>query len=98
MASLFRVLANSDLYHLEKHRLGPLQFTLQQRSFGAGMKRPWWIEAHRCVAVPFRTARRGLLVMLGIRRRGGQAESEHQPEQAALRLPDALERLAQSGE
>jgi hypothetical protein len=86
---LFRVLTNADLYHLEKHRLSPLRCKLSHESFRAAVNRPWWIEAHRLVAVPFRSARRSLLVFLGIRRRGGQAESEHQPEKAVqLKMAD----------
>ena len=82
VAQLFRILTNSDLYHLEKHRLSPLRCNYSQKEFQVALKQPWWIGAHRTVAVPLRTARRGLLVWLGIRRGEGQAESEHQPEHA----------------
>jgi hypothetical protein len=47
--------------------------------------RPWWIRAHRCVAVPFRTVRRRLLTVLGIRSRSGHAFSEAFPEVAHRR-------------
>jgi hypothetical protein len=48
------------------------------------LRRPWWIRLHRSVAVPFRTARRQLLVLLGVRRGKGRAHTEHQPEVAFL--------------
>jgi hypothetical protein len=37
------------------------------------------------VAVPFRSARRRLLVLLGIRKGRGRAETEHFPEDAVRR-------------
>ena len=47
--------------------------------------RPWWIRAHRCVAIPFRTVRRRLLTALGIRSKSGHAFSEAFPEIAHRR-------------
>jgi hypothetical protein len=47
--------------------------------------RPWWIRAHRCVAIPFRTFRRRLLTTLGIRSKSGHAFSEAFPEVAHRR-------------
>jgi DNA-binding IclR family transcriptional regulator len=47
--------------------------------------RPWWIRAHRCVAVPFRAVRRRLLTAIGVRAAGGQASSEAFPEIAHRR-------------
>jgi hypothetical protein len=47
--------------------------------------RPWWIRAHRCVAVPFRSIRRRLLTALRIRSADGQASSEAFPEIAHRR-------------
>lgn len=66
------MLQQSDLYHLQKH--------IDQHAVGGGAKLlvapPWWIRAHRLVAVPFRTCRRWLLVKLGIRRPHGGVQSE----------------------
>jgi hypothetical protein len=73
---VFRILADSDRYHLSKHRrryhveawhLVPLDY-------------PWWIRLHRKMTIPLRTARRRILVALGIRKGSGQAETEVAPE------------------
>jgi hypothetical protein len=70
--AFLRMLQQSDLYHLQKH--------IEQHAAGGGAKvlvaPPWWIRAHRLVAVPFRTCRRWLLVKLGIRRPHGGVQSE----------------------
>lgn len=76
---LLSILQQSDLYHLSR-QVGfyrPDQFA---DLFPDGLTRPWWIRAHRCVAMPFREARRKLLVLLGIRQGKGHANSEHAPE------------------
>ncbi len=77
---LLGILQQSDLYHLEKHRV----------RFGpdpeAPMVRPWWIRAHRCIAVPFRTARRRLLTWMGVRQKG-RANSEQFVEEGLSRKP-----------
>jgi hypothetical protein len=44
--------------------------------------RPWWIRAHRCIAVPFRTVRRRLLTAIRVRSTTGHAFSEAFPEVA----------------
>jgi hypothetical protein len=80
--SLLTILATCDDYHLAKHvrNCRPDQADTDAR---AGQQtRPWWIRLHRLVAVPFRTARRRLLVLLGIRKGRGRAETEHFPEDA----------------
>ncbi len=72
----FQMLADSDRYHLEKHRrryhveawhLVPLNY-------------PWWIRLHRRLTIPVRTMRRRVLVALGIRKGKGQAATEIAPE------------------
>lgn len=76
---LLLILQQSDLYHLSRlvGFFRPDQFA---DLFPDGLQRPWWIRAHRCIAVPFRQTRRKLLVMLGIRKGKGHANSEHAPE------------------
>lgn len=87
--SLFRpllgVLQQCDDYHLLKHQLKhrPDQSAVNPRQID--QLRPWWIRAHRTVAVPFRTCRRRLLVWLGIRSTDGHAHSEAFPEIAHRR-------------
>ena len=79
-AGLLRVLQRCDDYHLLKHEL---RHRPEDRGLGQAdldRLRPWWIRAHRTVAVPFRRLRRRLLVTLGIRDAAGQASSEAFPE------------------
>jgi hypothetical protein len=52
---------------------------------------PPLVRWHRCIGQPLRRLRRGLLVLLGIRARGGRAHTEFAPE-AAYR-PAAVARL-----
>lgn len=85
LGGVLRLLQRCDRYHLLKHRVKHrpdqvgLSLTDMQRM------RPWWIRAHRCVAVPFRTVRRRLLTALGIRSKSGHAFSEAFPEVAHRR-------------
>ncbi|HUP81078.1 MAG TPA: hypothetical protein VM260_21190, partial [Pirellula sp.] len=67
---LFLLFAKSDLYHLEKHR--------QVCSCGtsASIKRPWWIQMHRRLTLPWRSLRRRFLVLIGVRKGKGYANSE----------------------
>jgi hypothetical protein len=76
---LRRVLAelqHLDLYSFGKHvrRHRPDQASLL--AAGRASRRPWWVNVHRWFAVPLRTLRRRLLVLLGVRQPGGQAASE----------------------
>jgi hypothetical protein len=85
LRSILRALQQSDIYHLSKHirNHSPAQMgLLQSVSEGA---RPWWIQAHRTVAVPLRQLRRSLLIALGIRSKGGRADTEAFPEDAVRR-------------
>lgn len=71
-----RILQKSDLYHLAKHvrRLRPDQ--LEELGLLQIAQRPWWIRAHRLVAVPFREGRRKLLTWLGVRGPSGRSATE----------------------
>ena len=73
---LLHMLQSSDLYHLRKNfaRCRPDLCGHTWREMGP--YRPWYIRLHRCVGVPFRTLRRRLLVLLGIRSGLGLAHSE----------------------
>ncbi|HMO14968.1 MAG TPA: hypothetical protein PKD64_14440 [Pirellulaceae bacterium] len=70
---VLRIFQRADLYHLSKHarRFRPDLYS----SFHFG-RRPWWIRLHRMVAIPFRTLRRQLLVLLGVRDKSGKARTE----------------------
>jgi hypothetical protein len=64
-----------DRYNLLKNRLCYLP--MPDAAAIVQARRPWWIRAHRMVAVPLRELRRWLLVKLGIRKGNGRAQSEH---------------------
>jgi hypothetical protein len=70
-------LQRSDDYHLLKHKL-----RLGQSSDVTPRDIPWWIQLHRCIAVPWRSFRRRLLVALQVRTGNGSVTSEAQPEMA----------------
>ncbi len=82
LSAVLRILQRSDDYHLAKHyaRHRPDQCGFGPKTIA--MHRPWWIRAHRTIAVPFRQMRRRLLVWLGIRRGTGRTTTEAFPEQA----------------
>jgi hypothetical protein len=82
LGCVLRMLQRCDEYHLLKHALNHRPEDSDNAHDALARQRPWWIKAHRCVAVPFRRVRRGLLVALGIRSAGGQASSEAFPEVA----------------
>ena len=69
---LFKILAESDCYHVEKHRRR--RSCVDSRL--ANVQRPWWIRCHRMIAVPFRTVRRRFLVLIGVRKGTGCASTE----------------------
>jgi hypothetical protein len=94
-----RTLQHMDLYHLRKHLCvhrpdisGCTIQQLKQRN-----DRPFWIKAHRAVAVPLRTLRRRMLVMLGIRKGEGKATSEHFAEDAVRRQLEPSTSYAAAG-
>lgn len=71
-----------DDYHVNKHHARCLPETLTPEQRARYLEPPPWIRAHRKVGVPLRTLRRRLLVRLGVRREGGLATSELEPEDA----------------
>lgn len=80
LGGLLRMLQRCDDYHLLKHELRYRPEGCRVAAADLARLRPWWIRAHRSVAVPFRLLRRRLLVALGIRAADGQASSEAFPE------------------
>lgn len=81
--ALLRMLQQCDAYHLAKHvRRADLDRGVVAAPRTVG--RPWIIRLHRRIAVPFRTLRRQLLVLLRVRTAGGRAHSEAAPEVGAL--------------
>ena len=85
LGGLLRILQRSDDYHLLKHRVKHRPDQVGLSLADMERMRPWWIRAHRCVAVPFRAVRRRLLTVLRVRTRSGQAFSEAFPEVAHRR-------------
>ena len=79
-----RMLEGMDRYHFRKHlcRHRPDLSGCTLAEMNRLGDRPWWIKVHRSVAAPLRSARRGLLVWLGIRKGKGKAETEHFAEDA----------------
>ena len=71
-----------DDYHVNKHHARCLPETLTAEEHARYLEPPAWIRAHRKIGVPLRTLRRRLLVALGVRREGGAATSELEPEEA----------------
>ena len=77
-----------DDYHVNKHHARCLPETLTSEEHARYLEPPPWIRTHRKIGVPLRTLRRRLLVLLGVRREGGSATSELEPEEA-YRSPGA---------
>ncbi len=84
---VLRMLQKTDEYHRLKHfiQCRPDQFTPEE--FERARRRPWWISVHRLVAQPLRQLRRKFLVVIGVRRGKGHANTEHEPE-AAVRYEE----------
>jgi predicted Ser/Thr protein kinase len=84
-----RLLQRGDRYHLHKHmcRHRPDLLPSDQRDENRG--RPWFHRALRCFGNPLRKLRRGMFVLLGVRRGKGRATSEHDPEDAVRRSLDS---------
>ncbi len=84
---ILRQLQAADSYHLQKHlsRLEPARFGSSEAAHAA---RPWWIRIHRFFAEPLRGLRRRFLVVLGVRRGSGRAETEHFAEDAIRQEQD----------
>jgi hypothetical protein len=92
--AITRMLQQSDLYHLLKHKSHhrPDQTGFDHHAMGC--RRPWWIRLHRFVAVTPRNLRRRLLVLLGVRTGTGRAHSEHFAEDAVRREKKLPRRVA----
>jgi hypothetical protein len=73
---LFSILCQSDLYHLTKHVAKHDPLRSADAVEASERNRPWWIRAHRLVAVPFRELRRRMLKGIGVRSGAGRVESE----------------------
>lgn len=82
---LLRTLQQTDRYHLAKHVRRQCPEPLDVLPFVGHAQRPWWIKAHRLVAVPLRKLRRGLLAAIGVRSADGMATSELFAEDAVRR-------------
>lgn len=84
---ILRQMQAADRYHLQKHlsHLEPARFGTSEATHSA---RPWWIRIHRVFAQPLRGLRRRFLVLLGVRRGKGRAETEHFAEDAVRQEQD----------
>ena len=83
LSALLRLLQESDRYHLAKHFFRQRPDLCPPELAALAQRPPWWIRLHRRVAVPFRSVRRRLLVLLGIRTGTGRVYSEVAPEVGA---------------
>lgn len=75
--TLLEILQRSDDYHLAKHFARCRPDLFGQTTDDVAAHRPWWIRLHRLIAQPLRSARRRLLVAIGVRQGRGRVESEH---------------------
>jgi predicted Ser/Thr protein kinase len=82
---LLDLLRDADRYHFAKHVTHHSKADDATAQALIAANRPWWISAHRKLAVPFRELRRRLLVVLGVRSGKGRAESEQFAEDAVRR-------------
>lgn len=80
---ILSLLQQSDRYHLAKHIFKQRPDLCSPEMAAWVERQPWWIRLHRRVAVPFRSFRRWLLVLLGIRTGTGKAHTEEAPEVGA---------------
>lgn len=74
---LLRLFQKSDRYHVLKHFVKHCDSGKSQGILKIDQARPFWIRVHRVVAVPLRTLRRKMLVLLGVRQGKGRVETEH---------------------
>lgn len=83
---MLRLFQQSDRYHCVKHFVKHSAEGAARGEHDVVSARPWWIKIHRFFAVPLRSLRRRLLVLLGIRQGNGRVETEAFAEDA-LREP-----------
>ncbi|MBX9680227.1 MAG: hypothetical protein K2X38_15820 [Gemmataceae bacterium] len=85
-----------DRYHLMKHKMKTAEMPREEALALIDRERPWWLRIHRFVAAPLRNLRRKLLVLLGIRKGKGRAQTEHFTEDGLRDHPpaDSSERRA----
>jgi len=77
MFAALRLFQSFDLYHLLKHKLRCSGLPAHEIQAIVDRHRPALLRLHRLIAVPWRTMRRRLLVLLRIRTGKGEAQSEH---------------------
>ncbi len=95
LLSLFQA---GDRYHLIKHKLRNCDLDWHEAQAIIARHRPFWLRLHRVAAVPLRTLRRRLLVLLRIRTGSGRAQSEHFTEDGLrTAMPPVKKMLRQSG-
>ncbi|MFP4145572.1 MAG: hypothetical protein ACLFV3_10555 [Phycisphaeraceae bacterium] len=79
---LLKLLQECDRYHFYKHQLRHRPDLLPEGERDIERYRPACIRRWRLLATPFREGRRRLLVLLGVRRGEGRAESEAEPQRS----------------
>ena len=79
---ILKIFQQSDLFCLSKHVRKHRPDLMHQLDLQGFEEPPWWIKAHRMIAVPFRQARRKLLSLIGIRDKSGRSASENFAEHA----------------
>ncbi|HVS39988.1 MAG TPA: hypothetical protein VMS17_30800 [Gemmataceae bacterium] len=89
LRGLLTLLQRSDEYHFRKHVRHNRPDIYAEMPISQKVGRPWWIRAHRMIAVPFRSLRRRLLAQLRVRDASGRAASEHFAEDAIRRQKTA---------
>jgi hypothetical protein len=80
-----RMLQQSDDYHYLKHLIRHRPDLLPPDARDLDRYRPWHNRLARMIGNPLRFMRRRILVLVGVRKRGGRAESEAEPEDAIRR-------------
>lgn len=79
---LLKIFQQSDLFCLSKHVRKHQPEKINELDLQGFEHPPWWIRAHRLIAVPFRQTRRRLLSAIGVRDKSGRSASEEFAEHA----------------
>ena len=91
LAKLFlSKLQEIDIYHFNKHILRCLPETLTEEQRRQYRERPRFIRVHRKLTKPLRAMRRRLLVLLRVRKAGGSADFELEPEAVYQQTPQVM--------